>query len=424
MSATGEHAAHASARREVCHAKSVHPCPGAGLGNHGHPGAAHETPRPRTGDQFADRRRGRRARCHHRRRGGRGRSHHAHLGRRQARPWSGPGADRRHRRSSPRQGQPRPGLRRVVHSERQRRDDRDDLAPGKRDSRRPHRNHQHPQRGRRPRRHPGMAGHPARPSAVGPPGGGRDLRRPSQRHQRFPRQAVAHHRGAGRGQGRPGGRGQRGRRDRYGLPPVQGRDWHGVARARGRTRGLHRRGSGAMQLWAAAEPARGRRSGRSGDSRSAALHRFERPRGPAADAPLREPGVVAKGRKSGRRDRLDHRSGGDRRAPPSAPTEASRHPRGSRRGPERRDGGQRFGRHLRRVLDRQRQGGRRRNDLERRDAAQPEDGSPVRGHRPGDRGSDSQRHARGRNHDRRRPEREWKHSPTIGSWPRCASTAD
>ena len=57
--------------------------------------------------------------------------------------------------SSARQGQPRSGLRRLVHAERQRRDDRHDLDPGERAARRTGGDHQHAQRRRRARRdHP------------------------------------------------------------------------------------------------------------------------------------------------------------------------------------------------------------------------------------------------------------------------------
>lgn len=90
-------------------------------------------------------------------------------------------------------------------------------------------------------------------------------------------------------------------------------------------------------------------------------------------------------------------------APPaSSPVEADRHPCGPRRGPERRHGRQRLGRHLRRVLDRQCEGRLGRNGDEGGHAAQPEDGRPLHRHRPGHRRSDHQRPARGRDPDRDR----------------------
>ena len=56
----------------------------------------------------------------------------------------GPGAYRCDGRPPARQGERRSGVRRVVHAERQRRDDRHDVARGERDPRRPGRHHQHP----------------------------------------------------------------------------------------------------------------------------------------------------------------------------------------------------------------------------------------------------------------------------------------
>ena len=90
----------------------------------------------------------------------------------------GPGAHRRHRRAPARQGQPRSGVRRLVHAERQRRDDRHDLGAGERAARRAGRDHQHAQRRRRARRdHPVGGRAEERAAAVVAAGRRRDLRR-------------------------------------------------------------------------------------------------------------------------------------------------------------------------------------------------------------------------------------------------------
>ena len=83
----------------------------------------------------------------------------------------------------------RPGDRRVLQPERQRRDDRDGLDPGVRHVLRPGGDHQHARRRRGARGHRGLDG--AAPPAAGrrlaAAGGRRDLGRLPERHQRRPR---------------------------------------------------------------------------------------------------------------------------------------------------------------------------------------------------------------------------------------------
>ena len=80
-------------------------------------------------------------------------------------------------------------------------------------------------------------------------GGGRDLRRLPQRHQRLPRAAPSTCAQAlGRGDGGTGRRGQRRRRHRHDLPRLQGRHRHLVAGRRRRGGRLHGRRAGAGQL--------------------------------------------------------------------------------------------------------------------------------------------------------------------------------
>ncbi len=164
--------------------------PDGGGGSRGDDGAGRAAgakgPRARAGP--AHRRHAGAARRHHRRGRRGGGSYDAHLRQRAAGAGQGPGPHRRHRRASARQGQPRSGVRVVVHAERQRRDDRHDLGAGERAARRAGRDHQHPQRRYRPRRDHPLGGRPEeRPAAVVAPGGGRNLRRHAQRHQRLPR---------------------------------------------------------------------------------------------------------------------------------------------------------------------------------------------------------------------------------------------
>ena len=67
-------------------------------------------------------------------------------------------------------------------------------------------------------------------------GGGGDLGRVPERHQRIPRAGGGCVRRAGGGQGRAGGRGQRGRRHGHGLLRIQGRHRHELPQGGARTR--------------------------------------------------------------------------------------------------------------------------------------------------------------------------------------------
>ena len=99
----------------------------------------------------------------------------------------------------------RPGVRRLVRAERQRRDDRHDLGRGVRVRRRPDHDHQHPQRRHRARCR-GRVAEPAPPARGGERGlaaaGGRgDLGRLPERRQRPSRHQGARVRGARSGRG-------------------------------------------------------------------------------------------------------------------------------------------------------------------------------------------------------------------------------
>ena len=203
----------------------------------------------RAGSQAAHRRDAGTTRRHHRRRGRRSRSDHAHFRKRKAGGRDGTGP---HRRDGDPPARERPlgaGLRRLVHAQRQRRNDRHDLDPGERAARRAGGGDQYPQRRRRAGRHHRVGGFPEeRAAAVVAAGRRRDLRRRSERHQWLPREAGARARRSRRRRGRPAaGRGGR-RRHGNGLPWFQGRHRDGVAeavRAGGR---LYRRRAGAVQL--------------------------------------------------------------------------------------------------------------------------------------------------------------------------------
>ena len=123
-----------------------------------------------------------------------------------------------------------PRLRRQPSPQRQRRADRARVDPRGRPSDRADRDHEHPQRRRRPRRdHPDCRPDTAvRDVVLGAAGRRRDVGRPAQRHRRLPRDDGPRRRGAGGGPGRCRRGGQRRRRDRDGLPRVQGRDRDGV----------------------------------------------------------------------------------------------------------------------------------------------------------------------------------------------------
>ena len=136
---------------------------------------------------------------HHRRRrrAGRPRDDRARRGRVEGRRRSG--AHRRHR------GAAAPGhlvhgrLRRHLHAERRRRDDRDPLDPRPRDAGAPDPHHQHRQRRRRARRRHRLHDRAPSEARLGlPAGGGRDLGRHPQRHPRPPRAEGPRLRGARR----------------------------------------------------------------------------------------------------------------------------------------------------------------------------------------------------------------------------------
>ena len=96
-------------------------------------------------------------------------------------------------------------------------------------------------------------------------GRGRDMGRQPQRRQRVPRPRRTCRGRARRGVIGAGCRGRGRRRDRDGLPRVQGRDRHGVAGRGRRSRRLDDRGPRAGQLRPAGMAARRRRPGRRGD---------------------------------------------------------------------------------------------------------------------------------------------------------------
>ena len=96
-------------------------------------------------------------------------------------------------------------------------------------------------------------------------GGGRDLGRSPQRHQRLSRQARTRRRGARRRGLRPGGRGQRRRRHRHDVLRLQVRHRHRVAGGGGARRVLHRRGVGAGEPGKGGATSCGLRACRSGE---------------------------------------------------------------------------------------------------------------------------------------------------------------
>ena len=184
---------------------------------------------------------------------------------------------------------------------------------------------------------------------------------------------------------RPGRRGQRRRRHRHDLPRFQVRHRHVVApRRRGRPR-LHRRRAGAGEL-------------------RHAIRRFASRASRSASSSSRSP---AKPSSSDADKRLDHHRDCDRCAAAAAPAQSHREARrhGARaHGLLRR---QRLGRHLRRFLDRERQGHGRRRHCSPPSSWQWQARRAVRGDRAGDRGSDRQCDGRGARHGRQRgPQRE------------------
>ena len=205
---------------------------------------------------------------HHRRRRRAGRPRHdrARRGRAQGRRRSG--AHRRHRGAAAPGHLVHRGLRRHLHAERRRRDDRDALDPRPRDAGAPDPHHQHRQHRRRARRRHRLHDRAPPQARLGlPAGGGRDLGRHVERHPRPSRAEGARLRGARQCPRRTGGRGQRRRRHRDDLLPLQVRHRHLVATAAGRRRRLHRRRAGAGQLRRPRPAAHRRRAGRPRDPR-------------------------------------------------------------------------------------------------------------------------------------------------------------
>ena len=93
----------------------------------------------------------------------------------------------------------------------------------------------------------------------------RDVGRPAQRHQRLPRDGWTMSTRRSPRPRRPGRGGQRRRRDRDGLPRVQGRDRHGVAGRRRERRRLDGRRARPGELRRAGLAPDRRRAGRRGD---------------------------------------------------------------------------------------------------------------------------------------------------------------
>ena len=197
--------------------------------------------------------------------------------------------------------------------------------------------HQHPQRRRGARCGHRLAGarrrHRCRRLLVVAAGRGRDLGRRPERHQRLSRAPRARLAGARRGRRRPGRRRQRRRRHRHDLPRVQVRHRHLVAASRRRPTTRTRWARWCRRITARASRCASRacRSGRTSRSAPRAISR--RPQG---------------------RFWLDHRRARDRRPAAAHPAEARRKARGARPRPHGQLRRQRLGRHLHRLLDRQR----------------------------------------------------------------------
>ena len=271
----------------------------------------------------------------------------------------------------------RPVRGRVPLAERQRRDDRRLVDRGVGDGRRPDRDHEHPRRRDRARggRRLDREAPPGRRRCLAAAGGGRDVGRLPERHQRRPR----HGRGGGAGarvrEHRPGrgGLGRRWHRDE--LLRVQGRLGDGIADARLRRRAARRRRVRADEL---------RRASRAHDRRRAD-GRGARGRRPDRRALLGAPGR-----------RLRHRGGRHRRAAAAGPVRRPRPPGDARPGADGNRGLPLLGGPVRRVLGREPRGvqpGRRHAvragiRLVRRPSVRAV-GPPrsvLRGGRPGDRG--------------------------------------
>ena len=123
-------------------------------------------------------------------------------------------------------------LRRHLHAERRRRDDRHALDPRPRDAGASDAHHQHRQHRRRARRRHRLHDRAAPQARLGLPAGrGRNLGRHAQRHPRPSCPEGARLRGARRRDGRSRGRRQRRRRHRHDLLQLQGRHRHRVAPA-------------------------------------------------------------------------------------------------------------------------------------------------------------------------------------------------
>src|SRR5437588_7212243 len=223
-------------------------------------------------------------------------------------------------------------------------------------------------------------------------GGGRDVGRGVELHQRFPRHEGRCVGADGQRARRSSRRGQRRGRDGDGVQPLQGRYRDGVA-AGGRRR-LHGRRAGAVQLRRPYAAAYRRRAGGPRDPGPAAVPRAVHRR------------AIGARPTAGRRSRLDHHRCGDRRPAAPAPAQTDRQARRPRRGSYGGARRQLVGRHLHRVLDGEstRLSGLRARPG--RDGPRRAHHATVRGHRTGDRGGDRQRDARRRDDDRgRRPHR-------------------
>src|SRR5437588_3504347 len=234
----------------------------------------------------------------------------------------------------------------------------------------------------------GRATGPHAARRVVPAGGGRDVGRGLERHQRLPR----HERGSVGGHGqcprRPGRRGECRWRDGDGVQPVQGRHRDGVSPPRGRR--LYRRRSGAVQLRRPCAAAHCRRASGSRDPGPAPVPRAVRRRTVGARYAAR------------RRRGLDYHRRGHGCPAASAPAQADRQAGCAGRGSHGRARGALVGRHLHRLFDREpprlpgfRGGTHRHGSRRAHHAAVRGDGA---GHRRGDR----QRDARRGNDDRRR----------------------
>jgi hypothetical protein len=156
-------------------------------------------------------------------------------------------------------------------TERQRRNDGDDLAPGVRDPRGSGGHHEYTQCWHRTGWNPSVAGGAPWSATLGIASRGRDVRRRPQRHQRVSCKIRACDRRFELGHSRPGARGRSGGRYGDGLPSVQGRNRHLIAPAGSNRRRLHCWRSRPVQLRFETASANCRSAGGSGDHRPPAV---------------------------------------------------------------------------------------------------------------------------------------------------------